>query len=178
MARRIEALEQALGPTLFERDTRGFQPTDEALGLKPAAEEIEAAILNFSNREQRLKTEKARVIRIAAPTAIFTKNFSTILEEFGNEHDDVRFEFMSGENIVDLLAGEADVALRMANKIDDHSLICRKIVDIEATCYASRSYAERTAFPASESDLQGYSFVVYEGKMFQGSSMTGSWRGS
>lgn len=164
VARRIEALEQALGLTLFERDTRGFQPTDEALGLKPAAEEIEAAISNFSNRVQRLKTEKARVIRIAATTATFTKNFSAILAEFSNEHHDVRFEFMPGENIVDLSAGEADVALRMANKIDDQSLICRKIVDIEATCYASRSYAERTALPASENDLQGHSFVVYEGE--------------
>ena len=47
VARRIEALEHALGLVLFERDTRGFQPTAEAQALIEAAHSVEAATTDF-----------------------------------------------------------------------------------------------------------------------------------
>lgn len=163
VARRIEALEHALGVTLFERDTRGFQPTKAALELKGPAEAIEASISNFASRAQRLKTEHAQVIRITATTEAFTKNFSAILEEFSGRHDGVRFEFMPDEEIVNLSVGDADAAIRMVSQIDDQELICRRVVDIEATCYASHSYVKKAGLPASASALQGHRFVVYDG---------------
>ena len=49
VARRIEALERSLGLFLFERDTRGFQPTPEARALIAHAQSLEAAAIGFSD---------------------------------------------------------------------------------------------------------------------------------
>jgi DNA-binding transcriptional LysR family regulator len=60
------------------------------------------------------------------------------------------------------VAGEADVAIRIAKKIEDDRLICRKMTEVTVSLYAAPSYADRNGLPASEADLKGHSFVVYD----------------
>ena len=60
------------------------------------------------------------------------------------------------------MAGEADVALRIAGQVDDGRLISRKLTEFTASLCASRGYAERHGLPASPSELAGHAFVVFE----------------
>ena len=55
VARRIDALEHALGVTLFERDTRGFHPTLAADQLVAFAETIDTSVTAFTNKARNLK---------------------------------------------------------------------------------------------------------------------------
>ena len=65
VARHIEALEHETGLILFERDTRGFKPTEIARDLYPLAEIIEAAARDFFDKTRELA--KPKPIRITAP---------------------------------------------------------------------------------------------------------------
>lgn len=71
VARRIDALEHALKLTLFERDTRGFRPTQEALALVEGARSIEAAAVSFRDKAARLGGVNTRPIRLTAPQTNF-----------------------------------------------------------------------------------------------------------
>lgn len=164
VARRIDALEHSLELTLFERDTRGFQPTEDARALVDAAEALETVAHNLSETARKQNAASSRIIRITAPDSVFTSQFSAILEDFINSYGDVQFEFIKSYHVIDLAAGEADVALRFCNVIEDQSLICRKITDIKGVLAASKNYAAKHGVPTSEDELGGHKFVVYKGK--------------
>ncbi len=160
VARRIDALEQALGVTLFIRDTRGFKPTPAAQALLPTAEAIADAAGHFSDAAVRLTA--SHTIRITATEATFTPRFSAILEDFISSYGEVRFDFLPNNQKVDLAGGAADVAIRYARAIDDPTLICRKLAFLSSSLFASQSYAAKYPPPTSEHHFKGHKFIVYD----------------
>ncbi|NNF72564.1 MAG: LysR family transcriptional regulator [Rhodobacteraceae bacterium] len=160
VARRIEALEHALRITLFERDTRGFHPTAAARRLIPQAEAMEAAAGALAAEAEAACCANVQPIKFTAPRVNFTENLSRILTDFTAENPGVQFELISTYDVVDLMAGEADVALRITHKIDDERLICRKLTMATSSLYVSESYAKKHGFPASVDDLDGHCFAV------------------
>ncbi|WP_165354536.1 LysR family transcriptional regulator [Tropicimonas sp. IMCC6043] len=162
VARRIEALEHETGLVLFERDSRGFHPTTAATALLPLAEALETAADAFANRATDLT--RPRPIRITAFSANFSPRVAKVFSDFFALHPDIRFEFLPGVKPLDLMAGEADIALRISRKAPDPSLICRKISVAQFTLFGAPSYAERRGLPASPDDLDGHVFVTYEPK--------------
>ncbi len=159
VARRIDALERELGAVLFERETRGFRPTALARALLPQAEAIEEAARAFAGKAKDLT--HARPIRITAPGANFTPRMQRFIYEFTLSNPNVGFEFIQTTKILDLAAGEADVALRLTTTSPDPDLICRRISTARYAVYGSRAYAAEKRLPTSEADLRGHRFVVY-----------------
>ncbi|MFD0980019.1 LysR family transcriptional regulator [Tropicimonas aquimaris] len=162
VARRIEALEHEIGLVLFERDNRGFRPTDAAQKLLPLAEALEAAAAAFADRA--LELTRPRPIRVTAFTSNFSPRVTAIFSEFLTSRPDIRFEFLPGVKVLDLAAGEADVALRITRQTPDPSLICRKISTARFTLFGSPSYAEHRGLPESPDHMAGHVFVSYEPK--------------
>lgn len=164
VARRIEALERALGLVLFERDTRGFQPTPEAKALIDHAKALEAAAIGFSDAARQQSAASSRTIRFTAFKDAFTHRLSSVVEAFALTHPDVRFEFLPSDEKLDLLGGEADIALRGADEVRETTLICRTVRRVRFSLVASKGYAERHRLPSSEADLGGHMFAVHQGR--------------
>lgn len=160
VARRIGALENETGLILFERDIRGFKPTEEARRLFPLAEVIENAVFDFAAETELMKA--VRPIRITAYSANFSPRMTEILNEFSATKFDVRFELLPSTKVLDLLGGEADIALRLTRSEPDKDLICRKISTARWSLYGSRGYAEKYGLPDSPHNLNGHRFVTYE----------------
>jgi DNA-binding transcriptional LysR family regulator len=160
VARRIEALENEVGLTLFERDTRGFKPTEEARRLYPLAEAIENAVFDFATESTVMKA--VRPIRITAYSANFSPRMTEILNDFSATKPNVKFELLPSTKVLDLLGGEADIALRLTRSEPDKDLICRKISTARWSLFGGRSYANKYGLPDSPHNLKGHRFVTYE----------------
>lgn len=159
VARRIEALEEETGLTLFERDTRGFKPTAAARSLYPLAEAIEEAIKKFSRKTQELAERKP--IRITAP-GYFSDRAADIFSEFAALNPGIAFEIIPSLKVLNLSEGEADIALRVSRSEPDESLICRKISTAKWALFGGQSYAEKFGLPKSTDDFAGHRFVSFE----------------
>jgi len=159
VARRIEAIENETGLTLFERDTRGFKPTEEARTLYPLAEIIEDAAKNFARKTRELA--ERRPIRITAP-GYFSDRVSDIFSEFVAMNPGVAFEFIASLKVLNLSEGEADIALRISRNEPDETLICRKISTAKWALFGAQSYADRFGLPKSPDEFQGHRFVTFE----------------
>ena len=162
VARRIDALEHGLGLVLFERDTRGFRPTSTARDLLARAEALEAAALAFEDAAAKARKTASKPIRITAPRRNFSSTFSAILADFSLSSPETRFELISSYDVLDLVAGEADVAIRISGRVSDDRLICSKLTDVKSTLFASRGYADRNGLPRSPEEFTGHSFVIYD----------------
>src|SRR5687768_5400127 len=64
VSRRLAALEEALGATLFDRGRDGITATEAAEDLMPIAEEIEGVMTRFANAAEGLEREPAGLVRI------------------------------------------------------------------------------------------------------------------
>ncbi len=164
VTRRIDALEHALGLQLFERKNRGSRPTQDATDLLPLAEGIETSVDAFAERAERLSSARSKTIRITGVGAAFNKKLSAILQAFAEKYPHVSFEFLPSDIHLDLIAGEADIAMRIAKTLEEPDLICRKVVDIKASLFASSDYVAKNGFPRDETDLSGHSYLVYKGE--------------
>lgn len=88
-----------------------------------------------------------------------------MIEAFISTHGDVQFEFLPSDEPLDVGVGEVDAALRVAQKIDEPTLICRKVRDIGFSLFASKAYAAKHPLPSSETEFGGHKFVVHEGRL-------------
>ncbi|WP_204113380.1 LysR family transcriptional regulator [Shimia biformata] len=158
VARRIDALEHVLGLVLFERDTRGFRPTQNAHLLRDEAERMESAALSFAEKASTLR--RPRPIRITAFAANLSGRSTDIFNDFSARHPEIEFEFLPGARVFDLMAGEADIALRLAWTQPDPELVCRKVSTAQFTMFCAASYAERHGFPASPQELKDHKILA------------------
>jgi DNA-binding transcriptional LysR family regulator len=140
-ARRIEALEQALGLKLFERGHTGSRMTDAAKALLPAAETLERAARALGDK-------------VAANLAIMPA-----LPEFRRLFPDIQVQIIVLDQLLDLWKGEADVAVRGASRVDDPGLIARRVGDVPWAVYASRDYVARHGRPTSLEALNDHQLI-------------------
>ena len=84
-----------------------------------------------------------------------------MIDETCDTNPGIQFKFISSVLPVDLIAGEADVALRISRREEDPSLIRRKVSIARFALFASKDYAEKYGIPKSEDDLAGHRFVSF-----------------
>ncbi len=159
VARRVEALEHETGLTLFERDTRGFKPTSAAETLLPMAEAMEVAARQLSACANDMS--QPRPIRITGFTANFSGRIRDIFSAFSEAYPKVPLEFLPGARTLDLMAGEADVAMRIVWKEQHPDLICRQISVARFTLYGTPDYAKRNGLPPRAEDMIHHHIFSY-----------------
>jgi DNA-binding transcriptional LysR family regulator len=154
--RRLSELEAKIGRELTSRQSTGYRLTPFGEKLLPLAERIEAAIGDLEQCVTGEVREETGVIRMTCPEPIIPR-LLPIIEQFHARHPAVRVEFMTSDRYLDLLKGEADVALRSGDTEDE--LIGRKIADSIWAVYASRSYIECHGRPERAEDLDQHRVV-------------------
>jgi DNA-binding transcriptional LysR family regulator len=163
--RRLAELERRLEQPLVERHPSGYKLTDFGREMLPYAERVEQSVAAF---EEHLKSAAARaegVIRMTCPEPIVNRLTQTSLfDKFHARHPKWRVQFVMSDKYLDLMKGDADVALRSGNT-EDGELIGRKIADSIWAVYASRSYVERHGQPQDVADLKHHALVGFDDTM-------------
>lgn len=158
VARRIDALEHETGLILFDRDTRGFRPTEAAQAILADAEAMEQAAGRLRDTAHDLS--RPRPIRITGFAANFNDSTSEILSAFSEAHPGVALEILPGIRVFDLMAGEADVALRLTWSPQHPDLICRQISLARFTLYGAPAYADRHGLPTCPEEMPGHRILA------------------
>lgn len=163
--RRLVELERRIGQSLVQRQPNGYRLTEFGQDMLPFAETIERAVQAFERQLHMLGTASAGVIRMTCPEPIVNRVVQTgLLERFQARYPALSVQFVLSDKYVDLLQGEADVALRSGDT-DDDELVGRKIADSIWAIYASQSYIDRHGQPASIDELARHALVGFDDTM-------------
>lgn len=163
--RRLVELERRIGQSLVQRQPSGYRLTEFGQEMLPFAEAVERAAQAFERQLRALGTETAGVIRLTCPEPIVNRIMQTgLLDRFHARHPALRVQFVMSDKYVDLIGGDADVALRSGDT-DDDELVGRKIGDSIWAVYASRTYIERHGQPASIEELARHVLVGFDDTM-------------
>jgi DNA-binding transcriptional LysR family regulator len=114
VSRRIAALEETLGVTLFERGARSPTPTPIALALRAAAERVEVEVGRFADavaeENQAPLTGRVRVALTEEMAVHFV--IPHVIPSLRAEHPELHVDLLTSYRTADLMAHEADIALR------------------------------------------------------------------
>ncbi|WP_262524155.1 LysR family transcriptional regulator [Agrobacterium tumefaciens] len=160
VSKQIARLEQALGTTLFERNTRNLRITDEGRAI---AERARVA-LGVLEEVQELATGANQAlrgtIRLTAPTPFGRKFVAPAIHDFCRLHPEVGFDLRLSDQVQDLYSGDLDLAIRMG-ELADSRLVARRVADNRRILAASPAYLKVHGQPAQPEDLAQHNCLVF-----------------
>jgi DNA-binding transcriptional LysR family regulator len=141
VARRLTALENAVGARLVDRSPRGVRLTDAGATLTEHAERIEGETLAAGLRLNGADQKPSGVVRLATPEAFGVWLVAPFVKTFHRRYPDIQLELAPKSQAVSLSKRDADIAITLSRPVQGR-LYSRKLVDYRLGLYASRAYLE------------------------------------
>jgi DNA-binding transcriptional LysR family regulator len=161
VVRRLAALEEAIGLSLFERHSGGLTPTKAADGLYAAAERVERGICEFTAEVDSQTESGLKLVRVTLLDH-FEQLVVPVLRSFRERWPAVHVELLPSDRIYDLERAEADIAVRGRNRPSSDELVVRDLPPCGFSVYASAQSAPDER-PASVEEMARHSLAVLEG---------------
>jgi len=158
VARRIAALEEAIGLSLFERRAAGYALTPDGEDLLRHARQVSAAAEQFAQAAGSRTRDLSGTVRLTTQD-IFMVLLSPMLRDLHQRHPDILIEFDEGQQMRDLGAGEADIALRSVADLQGGGIVGRRLCNDDWTLYCSREYADANGVPSTREELKKHAFI-------------------
>jgi len=160
VSRQVSRLEEAVNARLLTRNVRGAQLTDAgrlyyerakaAMGQLEAAGEAVAASVS----------DIAGPIRLTGPLSFGVTHLADALSEFAQRYPRIEFDIGFSDKRIDLVREGFDIAIRIG-KMQDSSLIGRKLGQVHAITVAAPAYLKRMGRPSTPDDLAHHHGLYY-----------------
>jgi DNA-binding transcriptional LysR family regulator len=164
VSRRLDQLEARLKVELFVRTKSGLQPTAAALRLGDEAERILRELRELETRALATDTAVKGNVRIATTEGFAGHMIRLGLHNLTARYPDLSIELLAGNQVIDLEAGDADVALRTAATRGE-GIRVRKIATLVVGLNASAEYLRKRGVPADLDSLAGHDVLVASGEL-------------
>ncbi len=163
VGRRVEALEAALGVSLFTRAPDGLVLTEAGSEIVPLAEEAERAVIAVERRVAGGDKRVDGIVRVTTSEG-FSGFLVRQLSELQAQHPGLIVEVLSGNASLDLTRREADLAIRFV-ETTQADLICKRLCDVGWSLYASDIYLARARTANTPTDLACHDIIGFDETM-------------
>ena len=160
VSKQIARLEQALGTTLFERNTRNLRITGEGRAIAERARVALAVLEEVQELATGGSQELSGTIRLTAPTPFGRKFVAPAIHDFCRLHPRVGFDLRLSDQVQDLYSGDLDLAIRMG-ELADSRLVARRVADNRRILAASPAYLKAHGSPAQPEELERHNCLVF-----------------
>ena len=160
VSKQIARLEQALGTTLFERNTRNVRITSEGRAIAERARVALAVLEELQELATGGSQELSGTIRLTAPTPFGRKFVAPAIHDFCRLHPRVGFDLRLSDQVQDLYSGDLDLAIRMG-ELADSRLVARRVADNRRILAASPAYLKAHGSPAQPEELERHNCLVF-----------------
>ena len=160
VSRQISQLEHELGARLFHRTTRQQNLTEAgeiyfqyALRIH---EEVESAQLAVNQ----LSGKPAGTLRVTAERDFAETFIQPLLSGFFNRYPEIQLHLSLETNVVDLIDGAMDLAIRIGH-LQDSSFVARKLMSSPSIVCASPAYIKKHSLPLTPVELQSHNCLSF-----------------
>jgi DNA-binding transcriptional LysR family regulator len=164
VTRRIAALEAALEVRLFHRDRNGCRLSEAGESLLAQVKRVAAEAETFERLVAERKRKLSGVIRVTTLESVANQILTPLLSEFIEQYPDIRVELIATNKRLDLVHGDADVAIRACRTPTQSGIVVRKLADDPWKLYCSSAYAEKRGIPGCASDLDKHVLIGADGE--------------
>jgi len=161
VSKRIARLEESLNTQLLYRTTRKLSLTDAGRTLYHKAKIAQSAFQEAQNAVTRYGEDMKGLIRITMPVVSANLLLSDAIAEFCKKYPDISVELNITNRLVDLIEEGFDLAIRTA-KLEDSSLIARRLIDSQWIICAAPEYLKQHGTPKTPDDLIHHECLMYK----------------
>jgi DNA-binding transcriptional LysR family regulator len=154
VARRVDALEAALGARLFLRNPRGYALTRVGVALLGSVQAMNAQVDQVARLAQGQDVEIGGTVRVATADALAKHLVLPSIRGLLRDNTALSIELVSDTRQHDLSRREADLALRIGASLDTR-LVGRKLCALGFALYSGRERPKRL-------DLSRANYVTFD----------------
>ncbi len=156
--RHIDALEARLGCKLFQRNPRGYNPTEAGLELMNTAAKTQDLLGQLAGN---LKGRSEAVSGDLVVTSLsgMSPQITPLLTEFGRLYPDIRMTFIGEDRTLALEYGEAHVALRAGSKPQEQNNIVQNVGRLSMSMFAHKEYVNKYGPLRGDDDTVNHRFI-------------------
>lgn len=158
--RRLAALEEATGITLFVKGGRRLLLTAEGERIFAIASRMETLGSEIAHDATDAARELAGVVRVSTMEGFGSFYLATRLSRFVNRHPQLKVQLVNAQHALNLSEREADLSINMVSP-EHGRLIVRKVGQFTVGLYGAASYLAAAGTPKTVADLQNHSFITY-----------------
>ena len=159
VARRIAALEQSLGLLLFEKRQDGYAISPAGEQLLGAARNVDRSATEFAEAAAAQSRDLTGTVRISTEEIYAITLFAPLLRELTETYPEILIDVDTDQEVRDLSAGQADVALRSTAGDQPAGVVGRLLCKDDWTPYCSRAYGERHGVPTTFAQLKHHRLI-------------------
>ena len=159
VARRVAALEEAAGLTLFERRAAGYALTPDGVSLLGYARQVAGAATQFETAAASRERDLSGSVRLTTQEIFAITLLSPMIKELHDKHPEILIEVDTQQDLLDLGEGQADIALRSTGQEAPAGVVGRRICVDDWTLYCSREYAAIHGVPRTRADLKSHAII-------------------
>ena len=163
VSRRLSVLESALNVSLLRRTTRRVMLTAQGREYFSQCQEP----LNLLQEAEQVLTQAHKrpegLLRITVPVILSQEPFLNFISAFMKGQTGIRVELVVTNLLLDLIAENIDVALRVG-ELQDSSVVARRLGTIVYCLVAAPEYLKARTLPAEPADLKAHDCVVFNAK--------------
>jgi DNA-binding transcriptional LysR family regulator len=164
VSRGVARLEAELGVQLFFRTTRRVAVSAAGKELydrvAPLLGSVKTALGELPERAE----QPAGELRVTAPVDLGVLFLAEVVTRYAARYPAVSVFMNLTGRPVDLVGEGFDVALRVAPRLADSTLVARKAAPLWVQLFASPLYLARRGTPRDERDLAGHDWVAFRGQ--------------
>lgn len=158
VTRRLAQLEDRLGVQLLQRSTRSMSLTDAGEAFYPRAARLVADAEAAVSDVRQSQTEPKGRLRVTAPVEFGDGFLFDVAVQFLRDYPEVTLELDLSSRFVDLVSEGFDLAIR-AGRLQDSSLIARKLAPVVMRLYSTREYLDAHGTPEHPTELTRHETV-------------------
>jgi DNA-binding transcriptional LysR family regulator len=159
VARRVAALEEELGLSLFDRRAAGYALTPDGEALLRHARQVAASADQFAQVAASRTRDLSGVVRLTTQEIFANTLLSPMLKELHEQHPEIVIELDTQQDLLDLGDGQADIALRSTAQDQAAGVVGRRLCIDDWTLYCSREYAALHGVPRTRADLKQHAII-------------------
>jgi DNA-binding transcriptional LysR family regulator len=156
----VAALEERLGVKLLHRTTRKITLTEPGRRYLESVERILAEVEEADATAAAERMEVTGTLRVNAPVSFGVREIAPLMAEFARLHPALTVDLGLNDRVVDLVEEGWDVAVRIG-RIQDQTMIARKLARCRILIAGSPAYLAERGTPRTVADLAAHNCLAY-----------------
>jgi len=162
VSRHMKALEDDLGVRLLFRSSRKLSLTEAGELFYQRLEQILGDLQEASDAAANLYAGARGTLRVHSRISVGELCIAPALPAFLAAHPELRVELsLTNETSIDMVAGKVDIDVRIG-KLEESSLIARRLTKSERLICASPAYLARHTHPVVPADVAAHNCITYQ----------------